>query len=193
MENIDTQRGLIAWFARNSVAANLLMALILVTGIGAITKLPKTVQPKFETSTIQITVPYPGASPEEVELGIILKIEESLKDIDDIESLQATAQESMATLTLDINDKVDINEVLDEVKSAVDGIANLPEESEKPVIKHLEFKEHAANIQIWGNLSERDMKSLVDQIKNELLQEPEIRIADAVSYTHLTLPTKRIV
>ena len=178
MENIDTQRGLIAWFARNSVAANLLMALILVTGIGAITKLPKTVQPKFETSTIQITVPYPGASPEEVELGIILKIEESLKDIDDIESLQATAQESMATLTLDINDKVDINEVLDEVKSAVDGIANLPEESEKPVIKHLEFKEHAANIQIWGNLSERDMKSLVDQIKNELLQEPEIRIAD---------------
>lgn len=173
-ENLDTHNGLIAWFARNSVAANLLMFLILTTGIMAAIKMPRTVNPEFVSDTIQIMVPYPGASPDEVELGIILKIEEALKDIDTIEKIQSTAQESIATILLEINDEVEINDVLDEVKSAIDGISNMPEESEKPVIKHLEMRDHAVNIQLWGNLSERDMKSLIDQVKNELLQDPKI-------------------
>lgn len=173
-ENIDTRSGLIAWFARNPVAANLLMFLILATGIMAAISMPRTLNPEFVSDTIQIVVPYPGASPDEVELGIILKIEEALKDIDTIEKIQSTAQESAATILLEINDQVEINNVLDEVKSAIDGISNMPEESEKPVVKHLEMRDHAVNIQLWGNLSERDMKSLIDQIKNELLQDPDI-------------------
>ncbi len=178
MEGIDTQRGLIAWFARNSVAANLLMVMIFCTGFAALANLPKVMQPKFESGTIQITVPYPGASPEEVEQGIALKIEESLKDINDLEKVQSVSQESIALITLKVDEEANIAEVLDEVKSAVDGISSLPEEAEKPIIRHLEFHEHAANIQVWGNLSERDMKSLVDQIKNELLQLPEIRVVE---------------
>ncbi len=178
MEGIDTQRGLIAWFARNSVAANLLMILIFCTGGAALLTLPKVMQPKFESATIQITVPYPGASPEEVEQGIALKIEESLKDINDLEKVQTVSQESVAMISLRVDEEADIDKVLDEVKSAVDGISSFPAEAEKPIIKHLEFHEHAANIQIWGNLSERDMKSLVDQVKNELLQLPEIRVAE---------------
>ncbi len=173
-ENIDTQSGLIAWFARNSVAANLLMFLILTTGIMAVLNMPRTVNPEFVSDTIQVTVAYPGASPDEVELGIILRIEEALKDIDTIEKIQSTAQESVAIIRLEIDEDEEINDVLDEIKSAIDGISNLPEESEKPVVKHLEMRDHAVNIQLWGNLSERDMKSLIDQIKNELQQDPDI-------------------
>ncbi len=173
-ENIDTKSGLIAWFARNPVAANLLMFLILSTGLMAAVSMPRTVNPEFISNTIQIMVPYPGASPDEVELGVILKVEEALKDIDSIQKIQSTAQESIATIRLEIDEEAEINNVLDEVKSAIDGISNMPEESEKPVVKHLEMRDHAVNIQLWGNLSERDMKSLIDQIKSELLQDPDI-------------------
>lgn len=177
-ENIDTHSGLIAWFTRNSVAANLLMFFILATGIMAALNLPRTVNPEFETDVIQIIVPYPGASPEEVELGIVLKIEEALKDLDTIQKLQSTSQESIARLSLEIIEEADITAVLNEVKSAVDGISNLPEEAEKPVVQHLKLRDHAVNIQLWGNLTEADMKSLIEQIKNELLQEPQINYVE---------------
>ena len=98
-EHLDTRRGIIPWFARNSVAANLLMIVILCVGIGSALNIQRTLQPDFEINIIRITVPYPGATPEEVEDGVILKIEEALQDIDAIESIESTADESLATIT----------------------------------------------------------------------------------------------
>ncbi len=174
IDGIDTRRGLIAWFARNPVAANLLMVVIVAVGITAALSIPRKVQPEFVIDVVRITVPYPGASPEEVERGVVLKIEEALKDIDAIERLEATAAESVATLSAEIYDDYDLQAAMDEIRSAVDGIASFPAEAERPVVKHLEMRDHAVNIQLWGSLDERDMKALIEQVKHELLRDPDI-------------------
>lgn len=173
----EKYRGIIAWFARNPVASNLLMLIIFSVGLGAAFDIQRTVNPKIETNLISIFMAYPGAAPEEVEQGIILKIEESLKDIESIKRVDSTADESVGSLRLEIYEDFEILEVLDEVKSAVDSISSFPEESEKAVIKHLRIRDHAINVQLWGNLDEAGLKALAEEVKNELLQDPDISYA----------------
>lgn len=174
----QSHTGIIAWFARNPVAANLLMLIIfLVGGYSALT-IQKTVNPKIETNLITINMVYPGAAPEEVEQGIILKIEEAIKDIESIKKVASTANESVGSLTLTIFEDFDVLAVMDEVKSAVDAISSFPGESEKAVIKHLRIRDHAINVQVYGNLDEAGMKSFTEQVKNELLQDPDIAFAE---------------
>ena len=173
-EHLDTRRGIIPWFARNSVAANLLMIVILCVGIGSALNIQRTLQPDFEINIIRITVPYPGATPEEVEDGVILKIEEALQDIDAIESIESTADESLATISADIYKDYDILAVMDEIKSAVDGIVSFPEQAERPIVKRLEFQKHTVNVELYGDLDERSLKSLGEQVKQEMLQDPDI-------------------
>ncbi|GAB3370943.1 efflux RND transporter permease subunit [Spongiibacter taiwanensis] len=169
-EEANTHQGVIAWFARNSVAANLLMFAILSLGIGSAFTIQKALQPDFEINAVQVTVVYPGANPEEVERGVVLKIEEALADIDAIDTIEATADESLATFKIDILEDNDINVVIDEIKSAIDGIISFPAEIERPVVKQVEFDTHAIILQLYGDLDERGLKLLADQLKQELLQ-----------------------
>lgn len=173
-EHLDTRRGIIPWFARNHVAANLLMLVILFVGVGSALNIQRTLQPEFEINIIRITVPYPGATPEEVEDGVILKIEEALQDIDAIQSIESRADESLANITVEIYEDYDILAVMDEVKSAVDGIISFPEQAERPVVKRLEFQNHTVSVELYGDLDERSLKSLAEQIKQEMLQDPDI-------------------
>lgn len=173
-ERLNTRKGVIPWFARNSVAANLLMFAILLIGLGSAFTIQKTIQPEFEINVVQITVIYPGATPEEVERGVILKIEEALADIDAIKTLDATADESLATLKAEIYEDNDINVVVDEIKSAIDAIVSFPAEIERPVVKQLEFNNHTIVLQLYGNLDERGMKELAEQLKQELLQKDDV-------------------
>lgn len=171
------QRGIIAWFAHNSVAANLLMILIFVVGSWSAWNIQRSINPKIEINIISVTMVYPGAAPEEVEKGIILKIEESLKDIESIKRVDATANESVASLKLEIYENFDVLATMDEVKSAIDSISSFPEEAEKPVVTRMQIREHASQLQIYGNLDEHGMKALVEEVKAELLQHPDIAYA----------------
>jgi multidrug efflux pump subunit AcrB len=173
-EQIDTKAGVIAWFARNPVAANLMMLVIMFVGIGSAMSIQRTLQPDLELNIIQITVPYPGATPEEVENGIILKIEEALKDIDSIDTVESTADESLASVKVEVFSEYDINVVLDEIKSAVDAITSFPAEVERPIIKRVEFRNHVMNLQVSGNIDEASRKALAEQIKLEMLQNSDI-------------------
>lgn len=170
-------KGVIAWFANNAVAANLLMILIFVVGSWSAWNIQRSIQPKIEVNVISISMAYPGAAPEEVEKGIILKIEESLKDIESIKRVDATANESMASLELEIYEDLDVLAAMDEVKSAIDSISSFPEEAEKPVVNRMRIREHASQLQIYGNLDERAMKALTEEVKEELLQDPDIAFA----------------
>jgi len=170
----DTHKGTIPWFARNSVAANLLMIIIIGIGIGSALSIQRTLQPDFELNLVSIIVPYPGATPDEVEKGVVLKIEEALKDIESIESIESTADESAATFTVEIFDGYDTLAVMDEIKSAVDGIVSFPEQAERPIIKRVDFNNHAVNIQLYGNIDERGLKELAEQVKQELMLNDDI-------------------
>ncbi|MBD2859767.1 efflux RND transporter permease subunit [Spongiibacter sp. KMU-158] len=173
-DKIDTHKGVLAWFARNPVAANLLMLVIVFVGMGSALNIQRALQPDFEIDVISITVPYPGATPIEVENGIVLKVEEALKDVDEIEKLESTASDSVARIVADIHDDYDPLVVMDKIKSAVDAIATLPEEAERPIVKHLEFKRHVMNVSLSGNLDEYGMKGLAEQVKQEMLQDKDI-------------------
>lgn len=173
-QEIDTHRGIIAWFARNPVAANLLMALIIVVGLYSVFNIKRTVMPEFVLNLVSITMIYPGAAPEEVERGLVMKIEEALKDIEAIKRIDATASESLASLQIEIHDDYDVLVAMDEIKSAVDGITSFPQEAERPVINQVRMREHAINVQVYGDLDERTMKNLVEEVREEMLREPDI-------------------
>ena len=121
-DHIDTHKGLIAWFARNSVAANLLMIGIIFGGVFGILKVQKQTFPHFILNIISIQVPYLGAAPQEVEEGVILRIEEAIKDLEGIDKLTSNAREGLGTVTIEVEDGYDVQDLLDEVKVQVDAI-----------------------------------------------------------------------
>ena len=164
-----TATGIIAWFARNPVAANLLMLIIIVVGVGSAFSLQRALFPSFEVDRVFITAPYSGAAPEEVEQGVILKIEEAINDVDGIRRIEADAFESNGRLMIEPDEDVDVQKLVGDLKSRVDSIVHFPEEAERPIISQPEILVPAFTVQISGALDERSMK--------------------AVSYTHLTLPT----
>ncbi|MCY4077292.1 MAG: efflux RND transporter permease subunit, partial [Acidobacteria bacterium] len=115
-------RGMIDWFARNGVAANLMMAFIIVSGILAATITNEEVFPEMELDRINVEVPYLGAAPEEVEQAVNVRIEESIQGIDGIKRIQSTASEGMGTVMIELDLGADARRVVDEVKSNIDAI-----------------------------------------------------------------------
>ncbi|NRA85722.1 MAG: efflux RND transporter permease subunit, partial [Gammaproteobacteria bacterium] len=110
------QRGIIAWFARNNVAANLLMIFIIVGGLLAALTIRKQMFPLVETNWINISVPYPGAAPQEVEQGITIKLEEALEGIEGLKRVITYSNRNFANAWLEVNASYDTKDVLDEVK-----------------------------------------------------------------------------
>ena len=130
-------KGMIAWFARNGVAANLMMVFIVMSGIIAVTTVREEVFPEIELDRINIEVPYLGAAPEEVEDAVTIRIEEAIQGIDGIKQIQSTAAEGMGTVTVELELGADARKVVDDVKSSVDAITTFPVETEKPIIREL--------------------------------------------------------
>src|SRR5210317_598485 len=104
MQPINTQTGIIAWFARNHVAANLLMWILLVGGVFGAISIHKQVFPTFEFNVISVQVPYLGAAPQEVEEGVVLKLEEAVKDLEGIKKLSSRSVEGFGSLTIEVED-----------------------------------------------------------------------------------------
>lgn len=178
METIDTHKGLIAWFARNHVAANLLMFVIILTGVISLLTVRTQIMPVLEADRVSIDVPFPGASPGEVESGVVSRIEEAVRDIEGIDEMRSFSREGMGTVRLDLEMGYDIQVVLDDVKMAVDRIASLPESTEKPSIYRNQRRMGAINVQIWGDLDEKAMKSLAEQVRDEIISLPSVTKAD---------------
>ena len=124
-QEIDTQKGIIAWFARNHVAANLLMWVLLFGGVFGIFTIQKQVFPTFEFNVISVQVPYLGAAPQEVEEGVVLKLEEAVKDLEGIKRLTSRSVEGFGSLSIEVEDDYDVQLLLDEVKVQVDAIPSI--------------------------------------------------------------------
>lgn len=163
------ERGVIAWMARNPVAANLLMLWIMVAGVKAVFDITKEVFPSFTSETITISVPYPGSSPEEVEQGIIIKIEEAIQDIVGVEEIAAEASEGGGVVTVTIETGEDLSAIINKIKVRVDGIASFPAEAEPAVIEERTIMTRAINVTVFGNVSEQSLKALADSIQDDLL------------------------
>ena len=173
--------GGIAWFARNPVAANLLMVFILVSGIIATASVKEEVFPEIELDRISIQVPYLGAAPEEVEEGVVVRIEEAIQGVDGIKEIQSTASEGSASVMVELELGADARRVVDEVKNNVDAITTFPLETEKPIIRELTARNPVTDISIAGETDIFALKALAERVRDELTAMPEITQVDVVS------------
>ena len=177
---METNKGLIAWFARNSVAANLLMAIILVAGVFSLFTIKKQIFPEIVLEQVNIRVPYLGAAPQEVETGVIEKIEESLRGVNGIKRIRSTAVEGLATVRAEIASNYDIQEVMDEIKTQVSAISSLPEQTEKPVVYRVRFQADVMWLSLYGDATERTLKELAKDVRDEIKKLPGISKVDVV-------------
>jgi len=174
----SSEKGLIAWFASNHVAANLLMFFIIVAGLISVFTIRKQTTPDFELNLIQVQVPYLGAAPQEVEEGVVIKVEEAIQDIQGIVEINSRANEGVGNVTIEVSRDKDINEILTEVKTRVDAISTFPALTEKPVIFKIEPNTPVIFIAIHGDLDDFSRKIFAQEVRDELLTMPEISMID---------------
>ncbi len=167
-------RTLLAAFVRNSVFANILLLLILIASALAVDSMIRETFPEFSLDMISVSVPYPGADPEEVEEGISRKIEEAVEAEEGISQYTTTAAEGMGTALIEVDETYDVNEVLDRVRSRIDAISTFPLDAEKPIITEMTIKESVVLVALSGEMSERRLKEWANQLKDEFQQVPEI-------------------
>ena len=174
------RKGIIAWFAYNPVAANLLMLVIIVVGLGSALNIQRAMFPMLDIKMIVIDLAYPGAAPEEVEQGLVLKIEEAINDLDGIKRVESDSFESAAMMMIEPHDGIELRKLMTDIQNRVDAIQHFPEEAEKPVISQPELLFPALTLQLSGDIGERSMKSLADELRRELLTYPSISAASVV-------------
>ncbi len=162
--------GPIGWMASNPIAANLLLIIVLIAGYIAIGGIRKEVFPSFPTDTFTVTVPYPGSSPEEVEQGIVLKIEEELRDIVGIKEMRSTAMEGVGVVTVEMEPGSDIAKALNQAKVRVDSIPAFPLDAEEPIVEEVVSRGYAMRVSVYGDLDEAGLKQLADQVREEILE-----------------------
>ena len=168
-------KGLISRFARNPVAANLVMVLVFFAGTLSLLSMSKEIFPRTETRVISIGAPYPGAAPVEVEKGVILPMESALEGLQGIKKITSVADRDYARIYLEIEASEDINEVMSQVENRIDSITNLPDDLEKPTVKRVERNLWGMGVAVYGDMTQLEKKIVGDEIYDELLALPEVK------------------
>jgi len=168
----------IEWFARNAVAANLLMIILLAGGLYSVVTIKKESQPPIDTNFVTVSMPFLGSSPEDVEEGILIKIEEAIQDIEGIEEIISTGRRGSGTVQAEVSTGYEVPEVMTEIKNRVDAISTFPDNTEKPIVSRSRFQQQVNLISVYGDVDERTLKEYVKQIRNEVVNLPGITRAE---------------
>tara|TARA_B100000809_G_scaffold247022_1_gene275588 strand:+ start:384 stop:3545 length:3162 start_codon:yes stop_codon:yes gene_type:complete len=172
---------LIRWFVNNGVAANLLMAFIIIAGALTIPLLKMEVFPEIEIDIINVTAVYPGASPSDVEDAVCIRIEERLQGLDGIKQISSTASENIGSVNVDVLPGQDVSEMLDRVKAQVDGIDTFPEDVERPTVRQFIGSNPVLTIAIDGDVGETALNDITEEIKDEIDGLPEVTYTSIVA------------
>ncbi len=166
---------LIGWFARNPVAANLMMVFIVVWGLATLfTRLPLEVFPSFELDTVSIQVPFRGATPVEVEQGVTIKIEEAIQDINGIKELTSSATEGLGNVTVEIDSGYDTAKVQREIEQRIDQISDFPADTDVPSVYVPQVNREVLSVVVAGALSEKGLRSVAARVRDELDALPDV-------------------
>lgn len=167
-------RGLIAWMTGNRITPNLLMLILLIGGFMMALRIKQEVFPEFDLNMVTIRVVYPGSSPEEVEQGIILVIEEAIRGLDGIKEITATASEGMGMVRAEMEEGADDQRIYQDIKQEIDRIVTFPLDAEEPEVSQLIMRREVLRIQLYGDTSEWVLRELAELVRDRLLQDPEI-------------------
>ncbi|WP_034641994.1 efflux RND transporter permease subunit [Desulfovibrio inopinatus] len=170
----NKRTGPIAWMAGNSVAANILMLLLLVGGFIVANNVKQEVFPEFSTDMVRIIIAYPGAGPEEVESGVVLAVEEAIQGLEGIKKIESTASEGSAVITVEALTGADVTLLWQDIKAEVDRITTFPEEIEEPQVAIAERHREVLSFALSGDTSERALREKAEQIRDQLLLNSNI-------------------
>jgi len=171
---------MINWFARNGVAANLLMFIILLGGAASMMTIKVELFPQFSFDTISVRVPFRGAAPAEVEEQIVKRIEEEIQDLDGIKEMKSTAIEGFGTVSVEVEKGYDVRKLLDDIKTRVDAINTFPPDSERPIIQENLIRREVLAISLRGDTDEKTLKRLAEEVREELLATGKVSQIDII-------------
>ena len=173
--------GTIDWFARNTVAANLLMLFIIIGGFIATFNIRTELQPEVSLDRINIEVPYLGAAPSEVEQAVCVRVEEAIQGVDGVKQVTSTAAEGIGSILVELELNADLRRVLDDIKGRVDAIDTFPEETEKPIIREMTNRKRVMDLVVSGLADEFLLKAMAERVRDELSAIPEISQVEIIS------------
>ncbi|MEM7018040.1 MAG: efflux RND transporter permease subunit [Pseudomonadota bacterium] len=160
--------GPISWFARNHIAANLLLGVMVIAGLASLPSMPQKSFPDIDLKLITISVLYLGAAPEEVEEGVCVRIEEALEGVQGVEKISSSANEGACSVSVELFESADESRTLSDVKNRVDAIDTFPQETEKPIITLVATERVVMDIAITGPTDEHELKAIGQQVRDEL-------------------------
>ncbi len=165
---------IIAWWVHNPVAANLLMVGILLSGFLGLRAMEREAFPEIKINQASILVTWPGANPEEVEEQVVARIEQALENVDQVYHYDSTASEGYAEINVRTYPNVDINDFINEIKAAVDGVTSLPRDIEPPRVQRRQNRDEMLRVAVHGDISERELTRLAEDLKDEIAGLPYV-------------------
>ena len=166
---------MIAWFAKNHVAANLLLVTILIAGLFSLSnRIPLEVFPSFATDRINVTVSLRGATPEDVEKSVSIRIEEAVQDLEGVKQIASRSSEGSSAVNIEVDSGYDPREILADIKSRVDAINTFPADAEKPVVSLATRKREVIAVTIASIYSEKETREYAEKVRDDLLKIPTI-------------------
>ncbi|HHL42796.1 MAG TPA: efflux RND transporter permease subunit, partial [Hellea balneolensis] len=165
-------RGLIAWWAKNTVAANLLMVAIVVMGIVGFNKLEREFFPSSTFNGMTVSVTWLGASPRDVEEQLVTRIEDAVTGIDGIDYLESSARESVGSVNIRTKVRADYDKIFDEVKVRIDGINNFPPDAFRPIVTRWDARADYMYMALHGKIDRLTLQRMANDIRDELAKLP---------------------
>lgn len=174
----DDFHGPLAWMAKNHVAANLFMLLFIVGGLICVPYLKQELMPNVESERIQVSASYPGSSPEEVEEGIIIAIEEAVRGIDGVKKVTSSANEGSGQVMIELLDSADLMRTRNEIERQVDQITTFPDDMEKPVVREMTRKSQVLSILVSGDVDKHTLRDAAEQVRDDLMTQEGVSIVE---------------
>ena len=180
LSKTNQMKKLAQWSVNNRVAVNLIMLFIIVAGLLTVMNMRREMFPQFALDMINVSVPYPGASPAEVEEGICIKIEEKIKGIEGITRTYSSSRESLASVTVELDKDADVQKIINDIKNEVDLIDNFPDEAEDPIITEIINRNPSITVAVYGDVPEKLLRRTADRIRDDLVDTGAISLATLV-------------
>ncbi len=194
----DTQeaKGPVAFMARNSIAANLIMILLIGGGLWTAVTIQKEVFPPFEADIVEVEVSYPGAAPSEVEQGIVLPIEEAVRGVEGIKEIVSTAREEVGRVNIELVRASDRMRAFQDIDQAITRITTFPDDIEEPEVRLRNNQREVLSISLYGDTDIWNLRKLGERLRDQLLNDPEITFVDLDEppdyVTHVEIPRQKL-
>ncbi|MGF1746079.1 efflux RND transporter permease subunit [Vibrio minamisatsumaniensis] len=174
---------MIRFFSRHPTAANLLMLGLLILGISSLSTIKRETFPAYDPPYIMAAIVYPGASPQEVEESLCVRMEDAVDGLANIEETKCEATEGSARLILKLNEKADIGRMLVDVQTQINSINDFPTEIESPVVKELDWNEPVVDVAITAETSWPELKAYAEDLKRTMKRDYDVSLVEVSGFS----------